>query len=111
MSGKPYQSKLSPYQKEIMHAWYSRQTLSEIQAMLLNHGIDISLPGISLFIKRRKKRPDPHDQAPKSKRDYTKPRTAAKGTAKKPERPVILLLAILCEDQDRSSGDNDKDSQ
>ena len=61
MSGKPYQSKLVPYRKDILRAWYRRQTLPEIQAMSANRSIIISLPGISLFIKRCRKCPVPHD--------------------------------------------------
>ena len=49
-STPPFQSKLMPYRNEILKAWFRRQTLKEIQAMLQKHGVTISLPGISLFI-------------------------------------------------------------
>ena len=58
-STPPFQSKLTPYRNEILKAWFRRQTLREIQAMLLKHGITISLPGISLFIKRHRSKYDP----------------------------------------------------
>ena len=58
-STPPFQSKLTPYRNEILKAWFRRQTLREIQAMLQKRGITISLPGISLFIKRHKDKYDP----------------------------------------------------
>ena len=58
-STPPFQSKLTPYRNEILKAWFRRQTLREIQVMLQKHGITISLPGISLFIKRHKNKYDP----------------------------------------------------
>ena len=58
-STPPFQSKLTPYRNEILKAWFRRQTLKEIQAMLQKHGVTISLPGISLFIKRHKNKYDP----------------------------------------------------
>lgn len=85
MSGKPYQSKLTPYRKEILHAWYCRKTLKEIQSMLADHGITITLPGISLFIKRCRKRPDPHDLPPELGPITAKPRTTARKAFKKIE--------------------------
>jgi len=64
ISTKPYQSKLIPYQKEILKMWYSRKTLKEIQAYLNTKGTKISTQGISAFIIRKNKRPDIHS-APK----------------------------------------------
>ena len=58
-STPPFQSKLAPYRNEILKAWFRRRTLKEIQAMLQKHGVTISLPGISLFIKRHKNKYDP----------------------------------------------------
>ena len=58
-STPPFQSKLTPYRNEILKAWFRRQTLKEIQTMLQKHGVTISLSGISLFIKRHKKKYDP----------------------------------------------------
>lgn len=50
-STPPFQSKLTPYRNEILKAWFRRQTLKEIQAMLQKHGITISLPGYHLNLK------------------------------------------------------------
>ena len=66
-STPPFQSKLTPYRNEILKAWFRRQTLREIQAMLQKHGITISLPGISLFIKRHKNKYDPKAEPPKKR--------------------------------------------
>lgn len=55
----PFKSKLIPHQKEIFRMWWSRKTLKEIKAYLETQDVQISLQGISLFIKRRNKRPDP----------------------------------------------------
>lgn len=38
-STPPFQSKLTPYRNEILKAWFRRQTLREIQAMLQKHGV------------------------------------------------------------------------
>jgi hypothetical protein len=66
-STPPYQSKLIPYQKEILHMWYSeRATLKSIQAFLSKKSVSISLSALSRFIKRRQLRNDPHD-VPKTK--------------------------------------------
>ena len=59
-STKPYQSKLIPYQEEIFKLWWSRKTLKDIQKYLETKDLEISLQGISSFIRRRNKRPDPH---------------------------------------------------
>ena len=66
-STPPFQSKLTPYRNEILKAWFRRQTLKEIQAMLQKHGITISLPGISLFIKRHKNKYDPKAELQKKR--------------------------------------------
>ena len=42
-STPPFQSKLTPYRNEILKAWFRRQTLKEIQAMLQKHGITYSM--------------------------------------------------------------------
>lgn len=57
---KPYQSKLIPHQKEIFRMWWSRKTLREIQVYLKKLDVQISLQGVSSFIKRRTDKPDPH---------------------------------------------------
>ena len=71
-STPPFQSKLMPYRNEILKAWFRRQTLKEIQAMLQKHGITISLPGISLFIKRHKSKYDPKTELPKKRAQTAK---------------------------------------
>lgn len=40
--------------------WNKRKTLKEIQVFLKTQNISISCQGISIFIRRRNKRPDPH---------------------------------------------------
>lgn len=69
-STPPFQSKLTPYRNEILKAWFRRQTLRETQAMLQKYGITISLPGISLFIKRHKSKYDLKAE-PQKKRTQT----------------------------------------
>ena len=71
-STPPFQSKLTPYRNEILKAWFRRQTLKEIQAMLQKHGITISLPGISLFIKRHKSKYDPKAEPQKKQTQSAK---------------------------------------
>lgn len=61
MSGKPYQSKLIPYQYTIMTAWYRRKTLKEIQEMRVKEKVKITISGIAKFTHRQKKKADPHD--------------------------------------------------
>lgn len=57
----PWQSKLIPYQKEILNAWFKRRaTLKMIQADLAEKKVEISLSALSRFIKRRKFHSDPH---------------------------------------------------
>mgnify|MGYP001067006899 CR=1 FL=1 len=71
-STPPFQSKLTPYRNEILKAWFRRQTLREIQTMLQKHGVTISLPGISLFIKRHKSKYDPKIESPKKRAQTAK---------------------------------------
>ena len=71
-STPPFQSKLTPYQNEILKAWFRRQTLREIQAMLQKYGITISLPGISLYIKRHKSKYDPKAELQKKRTQSAK---------------------------------------
>ena len=60
-STPPWRSKLSPYQNEILAAWYlERATLKTIQSRLTKYGITITLSGISRFIRCRKNSTDPH---------------------------------------------------
>ncbi len=60
-STPPWRSKLTPYQDEILTAWYQeRTTLKTIQSRLAKYGITITLSGISRFIRCRKTSTDPH---------------------------------------------------
>ena len=60
-STPPWRSKLTPYQNEILSAWYQeRATLKTIQSPLEKYGISITLFGISRFIRCRKNSTDPH---------------------------------------------------
>ncbi len=57
----PFQSRLIPYEKEIMHAWFQRKTLKEIsQSLESKYDITVPLSTLGAFIKRRRNRPDPH---------------------------------------------------
>lgn len=57
-STPPFQSKLTPYRNEILKAWFRRQPCGRF-GHAQKRGITISLPGISLFIKRHKDKYDP----------------------------------------------------
>ena len=60
-STPPWRSKLTPYQNEILSAWYlERATLKTIQSRLAKYGITITLSGIARFIRCRKNSTDPH---------------------------------------------------
>ena len=60
-STPPWRSKLIPFQREILSAWYQdRKTLRQIQSFLLEKGITISMSAISNFIRCRKRSTDPH---------------------------------------------------
>ena len=60
-STPPWRSKLTPYQNEILAAWYlERATLKTIQDRLEKYGIAITLSGISRFIRCRRTSTDPH---------------------------------------------------
>ena len=64
-STQPWRSKLTPYQNEILAAWYlERATLKTIQSRLAKYGITITLPGISRFIRCRRISTDPHQPPP-----------------------------------------------
>lgn len=68
-STPPFQSKLIPFRKEILEAWFARATLKQIQASLRErHGVTIALSSLSAFIKRSRRQSDPHDSrlAPES---------------------------------------------
>ena len=60
-STPPWRSKLTPYQNEILAAWYlERAPLKTIQSSLAESGITITLSGISRFIRCRRTSTDPH---------------------------------------------------
>ena len=60
-STPPWRSKLTPYQDEVLTAWYQeRATLKTIQSRLAEYGITITLSGISRFIRCRRTSTDPH---------------------------------------------------
>ena len=64
-STPPWRSKLTPFQNEILAAWYQeRATLKTIQSRLAEYGITITLSGISRFIRCRKSSTDPHQPPP-----------------------------------------------
>ncbi len=91
-STPPFQSKLTPYRNEILKAWFRRQTLREIQAMLQKHSVTISLPGISLFIKRHKDKYDPKAEPPKKRVQTAKAsRSSGKLNARLQELEEILV--------------------
>ena len=60
-STPPWRSKLTPFQDEILIAWYQeRATLKTIQSRLTKYGITITLSGISRFIRCCRTSTDPH---------------------------------------------------
>ena len=60
-STPPWRSKLTPFQDEILTAWYlERATLKTIQSRLAKYGVSITLSGISRFIRCHKNSTDPH---------------------------------------------------
>ena len=60
-STPPWRSKLTPFQDEILTAWYQeRATLKTIQSRLEKYRITITLSGISRFIRCRKNSIDSH---------------------------------------------------
>lgn len=73
-STPPWRSKLTPYQDEILTAWYQeRATLKTIQSRLTKYGITITLSGISRFIRCRRTSTDPH-QSPKTIKSAAPPK-------------------------------------
>ncbi len=95
-STPPFQSKLIPFRKEILEAWFARKTLKQIQATLRErHGVTIALSSLSAFIKRSRRQSDPHDDqpAPESTAISTSP-----ATAKGLEESLRKLNEILARD-------------
>ena len=95
-STPPFQSKLIPFRKEILEAWFARATLKQIQASLRErHGVTIALSSLSAFIKRSRRQSDPHDDQPAPESTTTsKPPTTAKGL----EESLRKLNEILARD-------------
>ena len=103
-STPPFQSKLTPYRNEILKAWFRRQTLREIQAMLQKHGVTISLPGISLFIKRHKNKYDPN-AAPQKKRTQS---AQASRSSEKLNARLQALEKVLIRDSSEVAREYDR---
>lgn len=92
-STPPFQSKLIPFRKEILEGWFARKTLKEIQTSLAEkHNIAIALSSLSAFIKRSRRRSDPHDM-PIS----TSSQSSAKqsGTKQTPAGSLAKLTELL----------------
>lgn len=95
-STPPFQSKLIPFRKEILEAWFARKTLKEIQTSLAEkHNIAIALSSLSAFIKRSRRRSDPHNIPPS-----TQGQSPAKqsGTEQKPAGSLAKLTELLARD-------------
>ena len=103
-STPPFQSKLTPYRNEILKAWFRRQTLKEIQAMLQKHGVTISLPGISLFIKKHKSKYDPKAE-PQKKRAQS---AQASHSSKKLNARLQALEKVLSRDSSEVAREYDR---
>ena len=103
-STPPFQSKLTPYRNEILKAWFRRQTLKEIQAMLQKYGSTISLPGISLYIKRHKNKYDPKAE-PQKKRVQT---TKASRSSEKLNARLQALEKVLVRDSSEVAREYDR---
>lgn len=57
---KPWNSKLIPFERNIIAMWRNRTTQMEIKQWLQTKGIKISQPAISKFLKVRRLKTDPH---------------------------------------------------
>ena len=92
-STQPWKSRLIPYQKEIMDAWFrKRDTLKMIQTELANKQVSISLSALSHFIRCRKNNINPHAEVKGKK-------------LKRKKTPVISPEALLEELVNRSPED------
>lgn len=100
-STPPFQSKLTPYRNEILKAWFQRRTLREILAMLQKHGITISLPGISLFIKRHKDKYDPRTTPQTKKPRSVKPSKDIEKSLKKLDELLARDTKEVAREYDR----------
>ena len=95
-STPPWRSKLTPYQNEILSAWYQeRATLKTIQDRLEKYGIAITLSGISRFIRCRKNSTDPH-QSPQPIKSAAPPKDPL---AELTEKSITQLKAEWQEEQ------------
>ena len=95
-STPPWRSKLTPYQDEILTAWYQeRATLKTIQSRLTKYGITITLSGISRFIRCRKNSTDPH-QPPQQIKSAAPPKNPL---AELTEKSVAELKTEWMEEQ------------
>ena len=103
-STPPFQSKLTPYRNEILKVWFRRQPLREIQAMLQKHGVTISLPGISLFIKRHKNKYDPKAEPQKKQAQATK----ASRSSEKLNARLQALEKVLVRDSSEVAREYDR---
>ena len=83
-STPPWRSKLTPFQDEILTAWYQeRATLKTIQSRLGKYGISITLSGISRFIRCRKNSTDPH-KSPQPIKSAAPPKIRSPNSLKNP---------------------------
>ena len=95
-STPPWRSKLTPYQNEILAAWYlERATLKTIQSSLAEYGITITLSGISRFIRCRKNSTEPH-QPPQQIKSAASPKDSL---AELTEKSVAQLETEWQEEQ------------
>ena len=95
-STPPWRSKLTPYQDEILTAWYrERATLKTVQSRLEKYGISITLAGISRFIRCRRTSTDPH-QSPQPIKSAALPKDPL---AELTEKSVAELEAEWQEEQ------------
>lgn len=95
-STPPFQSKLTPFRKEILEAWFMRKTLKEIQTFLAEkHDITVALSSLSAFIKRSRRRSDPHDM-PTSTPNQSSAKQSV--TKQKPTGSLAKLTELLARD-------------
>ena len=98
-STPPWRSKLTPYQNEILTAWYQeRATLKTIQSRLAGQGITITLSGISRFIRCRKNSTDPHQPSQVASKQTPQ---AQDPLAELTEKSIAQLKAEWLDEQSR----------
>ena len=102
----PFQSKLIPFRKEILEAWFARKTLKEIQTSLAEkHNIAIALSSLSAFIKRSRRRSDPHDIPPSPQGQSPAKQPVAK---KKIAESLSNLTELLARDSSEVAREYDR---